>query len=98
MTADEAAVAVVDALDRAGIPFMIVGSIASNFHGIPRSTRDANFVRWATLANRGKDRDHVRNMIAVRGDELDWDYIRKWCVEHGTLALLDEIRQSIPPA
>jgi hypothetical protein len=32
-------------------------------------------LRWATLANRGKDR-----------------------VEHGTLALLDEIRRSIPPA
>src|SRR5438093_2799938 len=44
MTADEAAVAVIDSLDRAGVPFMIVGSIASNFHGIPRSTRDADFV------------------------------------------------------
>ena len=52
---------------------------------------------WATLANRSKDRDDVRNMIAVRGDELDWDYIRRWCAEHYTLALLDEIRDSIPP-
>lgn len=44
MTADEAAVAVIDALDRARIPFMIVGSLASNFHGIPRATRDADFL------------------------------------------------------
>jgi hypothetical protein len=44
MTADEAAVAVIDALDHAVIPFMIVGSLASNFHGIPRATRDADFV------------------------------------------------------
>jgi hypothetical protein len=44
MTADEAAVAVIDALDRAAIPFMIVGSLASNFHGIPRATRDADFL------------------------------------------------------
>jgi hypothetical protein len=185
MTADEATVAVLDALERARIPFMIVGSIASNFHGIPRSTRDVDFVlqlgpssltdltvalpaglrlgpqgsfevvtgtmryvitldhspfvcelfihsddahdrerfarrqkvrvlnreafmasaedmvitklRWAALAHRSKDRDDVRNMIGVRGDELDWNYIRKWCGEHGTLALLDEIRHSIPP-
>ena len=44
MTADEAVVAVLDALETVGIPYMIVGSLASNFHGIPRSTRDADFV------------------------------------------------------
>jgi hypothetical protein len=40
MTADGAAVAVIDALDRAAIPFMVVGSLASDFHGIPHATRD----------------------------------------------------------
>ena len=44
VTADEALLAVLDALDVVGIPYMIVGSLASNFHGIPRSTRDANVV------------------------------------------------------
>ena len=44
MTADEAVVAVLEALDAAAIPYMIVGSLASNFHGVPRSTRDADFV------------------------------------------------------
>lgn len=44
MTADEAVVTVLDALDAAGVPYMIVGSLASNFHGIPRATRDADFV------------------------------------------------------
>ena len=44
MTADAAVVAVLDALETAGMPYMIVGSLASNFHGIPRSTRDADFV------------------------------------------------------
>jgi hypothetical protein len=184
VTADEAVVAVIDALERSGIPFMIVGSLASNFHGIPRSTRDADFVvelpagsverlrgalpselalqsqggfetvtgttryliemsrspfvaelfvlsddahdrsrferrqlvsvsgrrvhvataedmvvtklRWAGAANRGKDRDDIRNMLAVRGPELDWDYIGRWTREHGTTALLTEIRESIP--
>ena len=44
MTSDEAVVAVLDALEAVGVPYMIVGSLASNFHGIPRSTRDADFV------------------------------------------------------
>ncbi len=186
MTADEAAVAVIEALDRARIPFMVVGSLASNFHGIPRATRDADFLiqvgsasmsalsatlpdglhlapqaafetvtgttrylvtlrqspfvcelfvcgddphdaarfgrrervralgrevfmataedmvitklRWASLANRLKDRDDVRNIIAVRSADLDWAYIERWCAAHDTLRLLRDIRSSIPSA
>ncbi|HEY6360914.1 MAG TPA: hypothetical protein VIX63_07400 [Vicinamibacterales bacterium] len=186
MTADEAVVAVLDALEAAAIPYMIVGSLASNFHGIPRSTRDADFVidavpgglqrlgdalpaslnldcqgsfepvtgttryvidlvgnpfvcglfvrtddphdqerfrrrlrvrvldraafvataedmivtklRWADAAQRLKDREDIRNILAVRGPELDWAYLRRWSSEHGTLGLLEEIRSSVPPA
>jgi hypothetical protein len=54
-------------------------------------------LRWAMLANRSKDRDDVRNVIAVQGDRIDWDYVHRWCGEHGTRTLLDEIRTSIPP-
>jgi hypothetical protein len=185
VTADEAVVAVLGALDAAGVPYMIVGSLASNFHGIPRSTADADFVvdlepgslqrlgdalpadltlqpqgafetvtgttryvidlvnsafvcelfvrsddphdqerfmrrvcvsvlgrvacvaspedmivtklRWAHEAHRTKDREDIRNILAVRGDELDWAYLRRWAAEHGTLTLLEAIRESIPP-
>ena len=44
MTPDDAVVAVIDTLDRAAVPYMIVGSLASNVHGIPRSSADADFV------------------------------------------------------
>jgi len=44
VTADEALIAVLDGLDSVGVPYMIVGSLASDFHGIPRSTRDADLV------------------------------------------------------
>lgn len=185
MTADEAVVAVIDALQQADICYMVVGSLASNLHGIPRSTRDADFVidvdagalqrlenglppelqlqpqgsfepvtgttrhvielsgspfvaelfvcgddphdrerlarrarvrlfdesayvatvedmiitklRWARDAHRAKDLDDARNMIAVRGDDLDWTYVTKWCAIHGTDRLLRELRESIPP-
>ena len=31
-------------LDRAGVTYMVTGSIASNFWGIPRTTHDLDFV------------------------------------------------------
>lgn len=183
MTADEAVVAVLDALQTVTIPYMVVGSLASNFHGIPRATRDADIVvevppgdldrlrrqlppeltldrqasfeavtgttyhvirlagspfvcelfvlsddahdqarflrrqraqmldqpahvasaedmvitklRWAMDARRAKDREDARNILAVRGDDLDWDYVERWADVHGTRALLDELRTSI---
>jgi hypothetical protein len=44
MTAAEYVIHVVEALERLGIPFMVVGSMSSNIYGIPRSTKDADFV------------------------------------------------------
>jgi len=44
VTPDAAVVAVIDALDGAGVAYMLVGSLASNVHGIPRSTQDADLV------------------------------------------------------
>lgn len=44
MTSDEAVACVIDALVSEAIPFMVVGSLATNVHGVPRSTRDADFV------------------------------------------------------
>ncbi len=186
MTSDEAALAVVEALESLGIPYMLVGSFSSNFYGLGRLTNDADFVaeinsqsvvqlagrlgpqfrlnaqpsfemvtmtlryklevvgasftielfrlsddahdqerfrrrrrvsllgahavsvptvedvvvqkvRWANMARRSKDRDDARNVIAVQGDRIDWDYVNAWCDRLGCRAVLDEIRQSIPP-
>jgi hypothetical protein len=44
MTGEEATVAVIDALESLHVPYMLVGSFASNFYGIPRATQDADFV------------------------------------------------------
>ena len=55
-------------------------------------------LRWYATAKRGKDRDDIRDVIAVQGDDmLDWDYICHWTAKHGTGPLLEEIRTSIPP-
>jgi hypothetical protein len=184
-TENEATLAVIDALETLGIPYMLVGSLSSNAYGIPRSTHDADFViecaaeflprlaahlgpvyrldpqmtfetatltrrhvmnvlgipfkieffhlsddphdqerfkrrkrvklqdrevnlptvedvlitklRWVSMLNRTKDKDDVRAVLAVQGDNIDWPYVYGWCDQHGTRALLDEIRSSIPP-
>ena len=49
-------------------------------------------VRWA----RGRDQDDVRAVIGVQGEQLDWPYIESWCGQHGTKALLEEIRRTVP--
>ncbi len=185
MTSEEALLAVIDALESVGIPYMLVGGASVSYYGIGRSTKDADFVvelsahsitsltrllgppfrfdpqmsfetvtgtyrhqirlednpflfeffhlsrdphdqdrfrrrtrvalmgrqvwlpspedviitklRWSLLGRRSKDRDDARDVIAVQGDRIDWDYVYSWCEQHGTRGLLDEIRQSIPP-
>lgn len=44
MTIDDVALRVAEALGAAAVPFMLVGGFSSNYYGIPRSTKDADFV------------------------------------------------------
>jgi len=38
-----------------------------------------------------------RGVIAVQGERLDWNYIRRWYDAHGTRELLDKVRASTLP-
>jgi hypothetical protein len=44
MNPEEALGIVIDKLNEQRIPYMIVGSFASNLHGVPRTTHDADLV------------------------------------------------------
>ncbi|MEW6356766.1 MAG: DUF6036 family nucleotidyltransferase [Planctomycetota bacterium] len=44
MTREEAVAAMLDVLRDLDVPHMVVGSLASNYHGVPRSTQDADLV------------------------------------------------------
>jgi hypothetical protein len=184
MNAEAATLAVIDALEALGLPYMLVGSFASNYYGVPRSTQDVDFVvelagkpmravverlgpefqldpqvtfetitgtrryvvriagtgfriefflrsedehdgarfgrrcraallgrqvslptaedviitklRWSRGGKRAKDVDDARNVMAVQGARIDWDYVASWCDRHGTRDLLESIRSSIP--
>jgi hypothetical protein len=44
MTPEDALKLLLSKLDECGIPYMITGSFASNIHGLPRATQDADIV------------------------------------------------------
>lgn len=50
-------------LERLGIPYLVGGSLASSFHGIPRSTQDADVVVRI-------DEDDVPNLVAAFEEEF----------------------------
>jgi hypothetical protein len=43
-TIDDVTLLVIDALNACGVAYMLVGSFSTNVYGIPRSTKDADFV------------------------------------------------------
>lgn len=183
MTGEDAVAAMVELFERLGIDYMLVGSFSSNYFGISRATKDADFVihasqegnralasalpagfvldeqmafemvtsttkqvvrmvgipfeielfdlsqdefdqqrfqrrnkvrdgeteyflptaedviiqklRWCKGGKRSKDYDDARDVTAVQGRALDFDYIRSWAERHGTRAIFEEIYASV---
>lgn len=87
MIPDEAVVAVIDALDHAAIPFMIVGSLAPNFHGIPRATRDADFLIQVGSAS-------ISDLAAALPDDLRLEPQAAFEAVTGTTRYLVTLQQS----
>ena len=48
-------------------------------------------LRWA----RRKDLDDIVNVLIVPGKLLDWQYIRNWTDQHGTTALLEQLKSAV---
>ena len=44
LSSDQATSKVISALESLQVPYMVVGSLSTNLYGIPRSTKDADFV------------------------------------------------------
>lgn len=91
---------VVQALDNAGIPHMLVGSFASTSHGAPRSTQDIDVVIDPTpealvrfVASFDEADVYVSStVLAVGGDDLDHGYLDHWAAELGVTELLARAR------
>lgn len=184
MTSEEISLRVIEILNEHESPYMLVGSLSTNFHSVIRSTKDADIViqsdlgetarfvarkceslrldpqygfesvtatrklvlraesgegfvvelfglsddphdqerfrrrqcvewlgrptwiasaedglitklRWSQHAGREKDVADARNLIASKGDALDWPYVEAWCDRHGTRDLLEKLREQV---
>jgi hypothetical protein len=56
---------VTDACERLGVPYAVVGSLASSLHGIPRATQDVDIVAYLTVV----DLQYLRRVSALLGVE-----------------------------
>ena len=52
-------------------------------------------LRWFKQIRRTKDRDDARDVMVHQWNVLDWSYIERWCQEHQTLFLLEEIKRQV---
>jgi hypothetical protein len=66
MTSDEATIAVLDVLNALGVPYLVVGSLASNYYGVPRATQDADIVVHA-------EKTSIAEIAERLGSRFRWD-------------------------
>jgi hypothetical protein len=50
-------------------------------------------LRWLKRIGRVKDRNDIVNVLDHQWNVLDWAYVERWCGEHGTSELLNELRE-----
>lgn len=52
-------------------------------------------LRWFKQIHRAKDREDTTKVMRSQWRALDWLYVERWCREHGTLDLLNEIKAEV---
>lgn len=84
---------VIDALEEAGVAYMLTGSFAGSYHGVPRATQDidlviagaedqvARFTRTLVAAGFYADEDAAREAVSRRGQFNVIDPSRGWKVD-----------------
>jgi len=95
-------------LERASVPYMITGSVASSYHGEPRATRDLDIVidpdpggitrlvgelEWAGVGGPDRQLHDVAAMLDVGGDALDLAYVERWVAVLGLDTALSRVRE-----
>lgn len=76
---------VVDALSTAGVDYMVTGSIAASFHGLPRSTQDIDLV-----VEGGEDQLlHFARILSDEGFYVSPDAVREAVRERGQFNVID---------
>jgi len=63
MNTDDIVLAVIDFLNEGNLPYMLVGSLATNFYCVPRSTEDGDVVIGSNLTQVARDITHTEKQI-----------------------------------
>ena len=77
---------IVARLDRAGIPYMLTGSLVIAYYGEPRATRDVDVVIDPDAAAETDSERQLRDVSAVLrilGPTLDRAYLMRWITKLG---------------
>jgi len=82
---EQALATVVTMLGRLGIPYMVTGSVASSYHGRPRSTHDADVVVDPTP----DQMDHLVLELAGAGFYVDLDRAREALRRRGQFNVIE---------
>ena len=98
-------------LDRAGIPYMVAGSMSSSLHGRPRATQDADVVidptediilsklEWMKGRESEIQYSDALGVAVTQWGNLDLEYLRQWAgqlgVENVLARLLKEAREQV---
>ncbi|MCE9621180.1 MAG: hypothetical protein K8R99_02425 [Actinomycetia bacterium] len=51
-------------------------------------------LEWSLASGSSRQIDDARGIVAVQGDRLDTEYLRRWAVELGVVELLDSVLRS----
>jgi hypothetical protein len=63
MNTDDIVLAVIDFLNERDLPYMLVGSLATNFYCVPRSTEDGDLVVGSNITQVARDISHAQKGI-----------------------------------
>jgi hypothetical protein len=63
MNTDDIVLAVIDFLNERNLPYMLVGSLATNFYCVPRSTEDGDVVIGSNLTQVARDITRTEKQI-----------------------------------
>ncbi len=58
-------VALVDALEKARLPYAVCGGLAMAIHGLPRATIDVDLLVPINIAGSGQDQDDIKRLQEV---------------------------------
>jgi len=74
--------------------------IAVDFEGYPVSLPTAEDViiqklRWGKSGRRSKDIEDAKEVLRVQAGQLDIAYVRRWCDQHGSTPLLEQLLHAV---